>query len=169
MHLFNVKRLAGELRANSLSETEKYRYLLAIVVLQLLNAVARILVAPRTNHDLPRVLAASVVSLVGLHICHEINKRGDNQRFIERFLCLSVPISIWVYLSYLVSFYAGFIVTQTILGRAQANLIWASFSSVGIFISSAILVAHFGILSYFLGQIAYPQVATPSAPLAAPK
>lgn len=167
MHLFNINRLAGELRADALSETEKYRYLLGLVVLRALSEASRSAATQSRNH-FADILSALLISLIGFHICHKINQRGDNQRLIERLICLSVPISIWGYLLSFALYYGGFIVTQTILGRAEALSIWAFFGSVGVLISGAFLTLHFGMMIYFLQQVVRPQATTPSAPLAMP-
>ena len=167
MHLFNAGRLASELRENALSETEKYRYFLVLIVVRVISEALHA-AAGQARSDHVNFALVTIVSLLGYHICHVINQRGDDQRLIERLICLSVPVSIWVYLLSFGSYYAGFIATQTILGRAQALSIWAFFNSIPTVMSSAFLVIHFCALIYFIAQIARPQAATPPAPLAAP-
>ena len=167
MHLFNAGQLANELRANALSETEKYRYLLSLVVLRMLSEAGRSATAQPKNLFANLALVA-LLSLMGFHICHKVNQRGDNQKLIERLICLSVPVSIWVYLLTFVVYYGGFIATQSVLGRAQALSTWAALGSAPISISNVFLLIHFGVLIYFIAQIARPQATTPPAPLAAP-
>ena len=168
MHLFNVHLLAEKLRANTLSETEKYRYLLALVAIQTLNAINRTAHARPGNSHYATVIAAMFIAFAGLYFCHQANRNGDDQHLIERFVCLSVPVSIWVHLCYLFLFYGGFVAVQAVIGRAQANSIWMSLHSFELLISSALLSLHFGALAYFIREIARPQAATPLAPIAAP-
>ena len=167
MHLFNINRLAAKLRANTLSEAEKYRYFLVMVVLRIWSDAGRLAISQPKNH-FAGLVSMAIISILGFHICYKVNQRGDNQRFIERLICLSVPISIWAYLANFLFYYGGFVVAQTLLGRAEALSIWAMFSSAGVWISGAFLVVYFGALIYFIGQIARAQAATPTAPLAAP-
>ena len=89
MHLFNAKRLSDQLRADAVSEAEKYRYFWVLLLLQSLSrALSR---SSDPTHLLATVLFA-LVSIVGLSVCFKANQRGDNHRFLERFICLAVPL-----------------------------------------------------------------------------
>ncbi len=167
MHLFNAGRLANELRANALSETEKFRYFLVLLVLRTTNEALRASTPQPRNHLLDLVLF-SAISLLGYYICHVINRSGDDQRLIERLICLSVPVSIWIFLLSTGSYFVGFIAVQTVLGRTEALALWAFFNSNSSIMTSAFLAIHMGALIYFIAQIARPQAATSQAPLAAP-
>ena len=75
MHLFNAGRLASELRENALSETEKYRYFIILLVLRTINEALHA-VAGQARNDRINFVVMTIVSLIGYHICHIINQRG---------------------------------------------------------------------------------------------
>jgi hypothetical protein len=35
----------------------------------------------------------------GVYVCYRANAAGDGRRFIERFICLAVPLTIWTFLA----------------------------------------------------------------------
>ena len=167
MHLFNIHRLVEKLRANTLSEAEKFRYFIALLVLRAGNEAMRA-AAPQAPNHLTDFALFVAISLLGYYICHKVNQRGDNQRLIERLICLSVPVSIWIFLLSTGIYFFGFMTIQVISGRAEAISLWAFFNSISTVITGAFLVVHMAALVYLVSQIARPQAATSQAPLAAP-
>lgn len=96
MLFLNPRRVAEKLRNDALSETTRYRFVVGALLLQGGDALTRSLyTSGTTGQRLAGALLAVVVSLVGLHFAHRTNERGDNRAFIERWLCLSVPLTFW--------------------------------------------------------------------------
>jgi hypothetical protein len=94
MHLLDAARLADELREDALSETQKLAYLIAMAAIGLLLG--------RSSGMGPWTLLGAAVALLQLGIavggvwyCFAANQRGDGRSFIERFVCLGVPLWIW--------------------------------------------------------------------------
>jgi hypothetical protein len=112
MHLWNAERLAFALRAGRLGEAEKAKYLIAGSLLSSLSAGPG-LTAWRTTGGASRSAALLAVTVGGIWLCYLANRRGDGRAFVERFICLTVP----VYVRWLVLYYAAWI-ALAIVGQA---------------------------------------------------
>ena len=100
MRFWHPGRVATGLREDQLSESDKARYMAALVVIQSLS-----------RHPGPRLMVPLViVSLIGLAWCYRANMQGDGQRFVERYLCLSLSLGIWFLGVSLVLYYGAYFV-----------------------------------------------------------
>lgn len=92
MYLWNVESLAEDLRLNSLSEYEKLKYY--ILVLVLMNIQISSMNSDYKSawpDDLSHILNLLFVVFSTYHF-YKINSKGDSKAFIERHLCLSVAL-----------------------------------------------------------------------------
>jgi hypothetical protein len=96
-------RLADALRDGTLRESDKLVYLAAGVVLS--TAAARLRAAPVSRTALLFDLMYAILIVAGVLWCYRANRRGDGQRFVERFVILSVPVSIATYLVFFATYY----------------------------------------------------------------
>ena len=135
MYLWNYHALAEDLKHNEVSGKEKAKYLLTILlyvptgvmgsnwipgIYRLIYRITNQIVIwqePRVppikifndfNYITDIAIPAIVIS--GVIICFIANLRGDNRNFIERFICLTVPITIRV------SIYSLFLFLATLGG-----------------------------------------------------
>lgn len=100
MYLWNVERLVEALRAGSLSEAEKAKYLAVGTLLASLSARPG-LAAWSTSAGAARAAALMAVTVCGVWLCYRANRRGDGRAFVERFVCLMVPVYVrWLVLYY---------------------------------------------------------------------
>lgn len=129
MYLWNYKALAHELKEHKLTSKEKLKYLLAIMCYvptglmgsnwipgfyRFIYRMTNFIVyqqAPRVpplkifhNYNYLTDLTTAVIIGVGVMLCFMINRRGDGRNFIERFMCLSIPITIRVSIYSLIIF-----------------------------------------------------------------
>ena len=99
MYLWNTKALAKELKEGTLSESEKFKYYIVGTILYTV-----LLMLPtrgestNTIDSLIGILIAILIIFFGTYMCYGVNKSGDNANFIERFICLSLPIAIKIFL-----------------------------------------------------------------------
>jgi len=110
MYIWKSTDLANDLRNNNVTEKEKLKYILFWV---LATAIAS---DPFLYTDYEYVLNDAVMSLVMLVIaasgtiyCYKINKGGDNKDFINRYICLSIPVGVRV-LSVLIILFSSIII-----------------------------------------------------------
>ena len=99
-------RLAAALARNELSERDKLVYFLVW-------AVAGLLIEARTGNwegwtrlRITFETSCLLVTVAGILACFHANARGDNRAFLERFLCLSVPIGLVTHAAYYGLYYA---------------------------------------------------------------
>jgi len=99
MYLWNTKALAKKLKERTLSESDKFKYYIVVVILYTI-----LLMLPtrgestNTTDSLIGILIAILAIFFGSYICYKVNKSGDNVNFVERFICLSLPIAIKIFL-----------------------------------------------------------------------
>ena len=110
--LLSPLRVADGLRSGSLSETQKARLVLVGYVITLVLS-GRSLAGIRDLRELIATGFYLVVVVSGFWGCFKANQQGDGRSFIERYVCLGVPLSIVVYGLYTLAYYGGFVVLRT--------------------------------------------------------
>jgi hypothetical protein len=109
MYFWNIESLAYELKANSLSEWQKAKYLIANLVINLSFASLSYLLGARfsllsvASYTLGGITAAFCIAHV-----FNINHKADGKNFIERLVCFGLPATMRVgvyYLGFIVVFY----------------------------------------------------------------
>jgi hypothetical protein len=98
-------RLAAALAASELSERDKFHYLLAWALIGVfINPLVGI--SHRWDHlRILSVVPSLLITAVGLVACFQANARGDNRAFLERYLCLSLPVSLVTSAAYYLFYY----------------------------------------------------------------
>jgi hypothetical protein len=92
--ILRPRHLADALASGEVSEREKFQYLLVWAAVGIL-LPARLGGWTGWSHIRVAFLVASLlITIVGLQACFRANARGDNRAFLERYLCLSVPLGI---------------------------------------------------------------------------
>jgi hypothetical protein len=119
MLLFNPGRVADGLRSGDLSEHAKARLLVWSIVLSLF--LSRTSVLSYRNWA-QRVVALLFYGLFlgGVWSCYRLNARLDNRRFVERYVCLSIPLWGWTMLGYLAIYYVAFPAMRSSRGASAA-------------------------------------------------
>jgi hypothetical protein len=150
VHFFNPRLLAEKLRDGVLSEPQKFSYTVASVVIRLVAEIPhRLFDSP---HPLTYVFGVTifnaVVSILGLRVCFATNARGDNKNFIERWLCLTLPLFVWTSLlpSCLTLFCRGL---YALMGRGYYGL----FSLLGLVLAAGawlLFILYFVLLNRFI-------------------
>lgn len=92
MYLWNVKALATDLREKKISQREKLYYFLATVFFSSLTDFSGD-IFPHTR-SLEALGVGFFINIIGIVFCYMANNEGDNEEFIDRLVCLSVPIGI---------------------------------------------------------------------------
>jgi hypothetical protein len=153
MHLLNAKRLSEELRQNTVPEVQKYHYILVSLVLQTSLSAGSVISARPTNGYFLELVVTSVITFIGLRACFKMNERGDNQHFLDRYICLSVPLLIWSYFLYVLLFYIGYATSHALWGKNISQLFLDSGPAV-LVITSIMLSVYFVALRHFIGKAA---------------
>ncbi|MBN4078307.1 hypothetical protein JYT29_03180 [Nitrospina gracilis] len=96
MYLWNTKGLAKALKQNSLNEKDLFKYFFVYLMVSALifGAFDYMDAAPTTSLNL--FFSSFTVFVTGLatYFCYKINSTGDNQKFIERYICLGIPLAV---------------------------------------------------------------------------
>lgn len=109
MNFWNPAKLATDLRSGKLSEIQKFNYVVISAIIHMIVGSGSILRGHYTSLHLSFIFAYICVTLVGLNISFRVNQEGDGKFFLERYLCLSVPLIVLIYgISYLI-YYLSFL------------------------------------------------------------
>ena len=95
MHIWEIKRLESEIRRGSLPQSEKYKYLLAFMIINAIcmegsSYISELFSFPRLFESTFVILA----TIFGTVYCYKVNREGDDSDFIDRYICLYLPIFI---------------------------------------------------------------------------
>lgn len=122
MYLWNTRALVDVLAKRKLSNQDEMRYLIAALILIIAFLYAPLL--PCT--DLTLVSAAEGllvlgVTIVAVTICYRVNQEIDGQLFLQRFICLSVPLAIKTLLLFWSAHAIFFGVTEPYVRKAASH------------------------------------------------
>ena len=87
-------RLADALAANSLSERDKFHYLVLWAVAGTLLGTGFGSWNAWTWSRVAYLAVLGLITVLGLVVCFRANARGDNQSFLDRYVCLSALVGI---------------------------------------------------------------------------
>lgn len=104
MIFWNVSKLAEQLRNGELSSKQKMRYLLLVFVFLGITPYAYLGESYNAAYGL-EVLVILFTSIWGILYCHEANEEGDGKNFIERFICIGVPVGVRVMVFFLPAYF----------------------------------------------------------------
>jgi len=88
MYLWNTKALITDLRNDQVTQKEQLKYFLFSTIP--LYAMPQL----ETYYTVVNI----VLILIGTLLCYNSNVEGDNKDFIVRYICLSIPIGIRIFL-----------------------------------------------------------------------
>jgi len=130
MYLWRASRAATALRADRLSERDKFAYLIAGSILQFLVGRYALLMRGQTVGGIIDVLVMIGITIWGLVYAFRMNERGDGVKFLERYVVLAFPLTLQFY-----AVYAGIALLAYLLvpipaeqPQALRYAIWLSYS-----------------------------------------
>ena len=155
MYWWRINPLKAELASGAVSESEKLKYLMAMLLLYVISGEVSYLAAQADPGD---TLTATdwlssalfvITTFIGTYYCYRRNRAGDAKCFIERFVCLSWPITIR-FLAIMLLGFAAFFGFGDMLGGDQFEswLLEESFLGVAI-----LLVFQFAFYWYLARHI----------------
>lgn len=93
MYLWHTSELAAQLKHGGVSQHDRFRYLLVFIVIIALGIeLASYLERASSVLDISESVLTVMVIVFGSVWCYQVNKKGDDQNFVERYICLNVPI-----------------------------------------------------------------------------
>ena len=99
MYFWNLNELSIKLKHDCLSPSEVFKYFcFSFAILGKLVLFSAYVSGYSSNEALIDTTISLIITLIGLIICFKINKKGDNNHFLVRFFCLSVPITLRLFL-----------------------------------------------------------------------
>jgi len=102
MYLWNVKALVEDLKANKVYQKEKMKYLLVSTILEMLISLLPLQYSTFGYLEFVQTVLYILILTIGILLCYEANSRGDNKEFVERFICISLPLQIRISLLFII-------------------------------------------------------------------
>lgn len=97
MYFWKVDSLAQDLKNGSLPQSERFKYLLATVIIYAAVIELTFLFAePITTLQIVQSALVIAITIGGTIYCYLMNTRGDNQEFIDRFICIGWVVAVRV-------------------------------------------------------------------------
>jgi hypothetical protein len=95
MYFWDVDALATAFREKQVREWDRFRYYLLIFILGTgLQEISQTNLSGSSFQSIQESIAVLVISIFGAWFCYQVNQAGDNEDFLGRVLCLSLPITI---------------------------------------------------------------------------
>jgi len=110
MHFFNSKALACEIKSESLSQKELFHYFLGGAILHAIQ-IQWLALRGKTEFNYLGIIYAVtylVIVISGSLFLFKTNSKGDGRSFIERYICVSFPVSLKI-VCMQIAFYAVYI------------------------------------------------------------
>lgn len=129
MYFWKINKLVKELSENSISQNEKYKYLLTFMII-----TAFIIEVSEYVSENPSFIPITcsilvlLATVVGTIYCYRLNRQGDNLDFVDRYICLYIPIFIKVTVFFIIMFSSymilGFIFFGDVFDRFTDSTNW---------------------------------------------
>jgi hypothetical protein len=115
MYFWKTKKLEAELRNGSLSQSDRYKYLMAFMIIVAICTEISLYI-PETLSFISLFGSSFVVliTIIGTMFCYKVNRQGDNTDFIGRYICLFLPVTVRLIVFYIL-IYALYMILGTIL------------------------------------------------------
>ena len=122
MYFWNVKALVEELKTDQLTEKQKFMYLLVATLIASFFMEVAVFLTPGP-FQVFESLAILFIIAFGIWYCFFLNQQRDNKNFLERYICLSLPVSIrfFVFVFFIL---CVLVVLEEMLGYSSENTIY---------------------------------------------
>ncbi len=97
IHIIRDRILAQKFNKRTVSERETCIYLLLFLLSEYASKSAIVFdwVYETVNHwDTAQDVTVLLFTLFGILLCYKTNKAGDNEHFVQRFMCIAFPVTI---------------------------------------------------------------------------
>ena len=113
IHFFDEVKLAHKLKNNEVSSKEKFGYFIIQTLIIYFTYYGLYYGTPTFIISI-ELMICSVIGIITMYICYRINSKGDDDKFIERFTCLSLPILLRVTVLSIILYLVGLFLDQRI-------------------------------------------------------
>jgi hypothetical protein len=98
LYLLNPLAFARDLRDDRVPERVKAQYMVLGGIVQYAEYAWRSHYAAKPASPFGFAMLVAVW-IAGVYVCYRANAAGDDRRFIERYICLAVPVTVWTSLA----------------------------------------------------------------------
>jgi len=156
----DISALITDFRSGLITESIKFKYLLATYILILLGGSLNIQIPPEpgliwTVNTFTLLIAVSL----GTWYCYALNKAGDNSDFTARYIALGFVVSMRFAVAYFALLVAILLFSPLLQGTSFAETL-----GVNLWLNVTIMVVTLGLYYYFIAKY-IKQIATTDVPV----
>lgn len=147
MYIWNYKKLTQELKNNTITEKESFKYIIGLTITASI-LISIIEYGPTRELTPINVLSSFtfiVLIIIGMAILFQANQKGDNKDFIKRYTCLSLPTFIQANVWLIITSFAIGIIIGISAGQEGMNF----FTKHEIYFNTALTLIFMLILPYY--------------------
>ena len=154
MYFWKTEKLESDFINGSLSQRDRYKYLLAFIIIIALGMELSIYIPePPSIISFLQSSFAILITIIGAMFYYRVNKQGDNADFIYRYICLFLPVFIRLVVFYIIILSLYMILEIVFLGYAFEKFI-ASTNWIDIFFTVGFELILFWKLSVLILKMA---------------
>lgn len=154
MHFWKTSNLQSELKNGTLSQADRFKYFFVFIVLTtIVMEIAGYIPSVSSFEKSTGSVLNIIVTIVGTIWCYKVNKAGDNSDFIDRYICLSLPVGVRVIVVFIVVIITYDIVAHIIFGDAFTEFN-KSFNWIDVFTTTTFQVIFYWKLSEAINDVA---------------
>jgi len=154
MYIWKVNKLTEDLKLGRVTSKEEFKYLLANTVAVVIITDPYLYIGTSyNNNDIINTISMLLISIIGLLYCYKVNTSGDNNDYIRRFICISIPIAIRI----LVFYIPIFILYSVLIYIYSANTNTSNFETdvYSVIITNTYLIAFYVYLSIKIKAVSH--------------
>lgn len=127
MYLWNTKNLINDFQQQNVTQKETLKYLLfffmGMVLKNMCFEMSTGLTVPASSAlsnkaMVTTYLVIGLITILGIYLCYRKNYQGDDNHFVERFICLTIPVNIRLFflavLYFMGQYFLKFIIKEKI-------------------------------------------------------
>jgi len=148
MYFWKIDSLSQDLKNGSLPQSERFKYLLAnVIVYAVIIELSTLFAEPIIALDIFQSIFIVAITVAGTIYCYVVNSHGDNQEFIDRFICIGWVVTVRVIVLFIVAFSL-----YLFIGYAVGGEEFERFSETTNFVSVGFVLGMCGVFYGLVGK-----------------
>lgn len=156
MHFWNVKALINDLKEEKTTQKQKMIYYLLASSFDSLSITMPSNKSLADNNpiiDIITVIIDVTIVIIGILFCYNANRLGDNKNFIDRMICLSIPISFRISCIYIIFRLLAIPVVYILFPQISNELFYLYFNLYRLLINNIFQIIYFVLLRFYIIKV----------------
>jgi hypothetical protein len=157
VYLWKVDSLVEDFRAGKVTQREQFKYvMLSTIAIMIVSDPILYAGTVYNSYDTVGSLIMLIISVIGTYACYKINAGGDNQDFIQRLLCIGLPVGVRVIVAFIPILLVSFIVEGLFFDPGFVDEETFASTPMQVATMSALISAYYWYLSTKIRMVSSP-------------